>query len=64
MLDFCSRLDFLIVFALFSAWPSRKSTDIVVLLALAVFESKVIYLQTVDPEGCLLFEVLKVHEPG
>jgi hypothetical protein len=64
MLDFWSRLDFLTVFALFLAWPSRKTMDIVVLLAWAVLESKVVYLQTLNPAGCLLFDLLKIHEPG
>jgi hypothetical protein len=41
----------------------EKSISIALLLALMVLEHEVVFLEAMDPAGCLSLEVLKAHEP-
>jgi hypothetical protein len=61
LLDVFQQLDFLAVSALFAPWSSGKIISIVVLPALMVLGSEVVFFDTMDPAGSLPLEVLKTH---
>jgi hypothetical protein len=50
--------------ALFAAWSSGKSINVVAFPVLIMLGSEVIVLEILDPADHLPLEVLKTHEPG